>query len=209
MSFIAVPFMVNGYGWGVLTCDSLKPGAFTVLHSHLLHDFASEVSAVVELHLSATASEPENPWNNFKKDSQDLINALGAKTIALMRLTPANYQETERAIGMSNTIDMAEQLFRLFQQSLPPHFPMVRLPNGEVVIMLDRMMTSFYESKLTAVTRHVQFKGHSLQYRISSQSLPSSTTRHDGVNMATKAELNPGSGVVESNPQMQRKSVGW
>jgi hypothetical protein len=199
MSFIAVPFSVGKYGWGVLTCDSLKPNAFTVLHSHLLHDFASELSSVVALHNSPASTVTEQPWNSFKQDSQALINALGAKTIALMRLAPSNYHEIERAVGMSNTIDMADQLFRLFQQSLPPHFPIVRLPNGEVVIMLDRMMSSFYESKLTAVMRHVHHKGLSLQYSVTSQSLiSSSATSAEGLNV----------GQAQQN-QPQKKIVGW
>jgi hypothetical protein len=192
MSFIGVPLPIAGHGLGVITCDSLKPGAFTVLHSHLLHDFATEVSSAVELHLSTAKSEPPHPWVAFKRDAQALITALGTKTISLMRLSPANYQEIERAVGMSNAIEMAEQLFRLFQQALPPHFPVVRLPNGEVVVMLDRMMTSFYESKLTAVMRHVQYKGHTLQYAISNQSLTesavaTSSSQHEPVMLQRRA----------------------
>jgi len=153
--------------YGVVACDSKKSYAFSKLQGRLLEDLASEINAVLALCVESKDEQTELSWDTFRSGAHALIQALGGNSIEVLRMAPSNYLELEQKVGMSAAVEMAEQLFRLFQQALPPHFPITHLPNGDIVVMLDKMMVPFYQNKLNALCSHVSREGSSLLYTFS------------------------------------------
>ena len=62
-------------------------------------------------------------------------------------------------------------MYRLIQQALPPQYPTLQLPNGDVVILLDNMTTAFYENKIRAIATHVLGAGADREIQFMRQSL--------------------------------------
>jgi hypothetical protein len=52
-------------------------------------------------------------------------------------------------------IQLADQFIRLTQQALPPHFPVVRIPNGDTLVAVDSMMSSFFQNKIQTLALHL------------------------------------------------------
>lgn len=162
-SFIGIPIRLNGGASsneqppvGVIACDSKKAFAFSKVQGKLLEDLAAEVAREVEL-IERVANEgsPGISWEVFSAQSEQLVHALGANAIEVLRIRQSNFAALEQALGTGQAIHLVEQTLRLVQQALPPHAPFIRLPNGEILLVVDNMMTSFYEGKIRAICGHV------------------------------------------------------
>jgi hypothetical protein len=164
-SFIGIPVpleFMNGHEnspVGVIACDSKKSYAFSKLQGKLLADLASEVSNTIRLTLFSEGGllkgGKELSWPAFIKKSKQLMEALGPDSIEIIRLKIQNFDQLEFDVGTEQSGVLVDQLFRLMQQALPPHFPMMRLPNGDVVLAVDNMMTSYFENKIRSLSEHL------------------------------------------------------
>ena len=160
-SFIGVPVSLDlpnlkVSGAGVIACDSKKSFAFSKLQTKLLENLAAEVSNTIDLLLSySSQSSSDIAWQTFLRRSEDLSAALGHSSVDIVRMRLANFDYLESILGTSGALALSEQTYRLFQQALPPHFPISRLVNGDIVVCLDSMMTSFYENKFRAICDHI------------------------------------------------------
>jgi hypothetical protein len=162
-SFIGIPIRLDGVASGseeplvgVVACDSKKAFAFSKVQGKLLEDLAAEIARQAEL---ADRCERQGSyaisWEAFLLRGEELVQALGGSAIEVLRVRQTNFSGMERALGLAQTIQTVEQTVRLIQQALPPHFPLFRLPCGEMLIVVDNMMTSFYEGKIRAICGHV------------------------------------------------------
>lgn len=182
-SFIGIPicFASNSEKaalTGVIACDSKKAFAFSKLQGKLLEEFALEVTRLVNLSLEQTRSAgQEHSWDVFIERSHQLADALGMNSIEVLRLRAKNYDDIEREVGSAHAIEVAQQVERLIQQALPPHFPLLKLPNGDLIITLDNMMTSFYETKIGAVCKHVSSGSTRLEFDFTKRSWKDKHTR--------------------------------
>lgn len=167
-SFIGIPIRLDDtYGMlassgaeqehltGVLACDSKKSFAFSKLQGKLLEDLAREVSSTVGLLVEQQGrAHPDVAWHSFLRRASELSRSVGIQSLEVTRIVPTNFHALERSSGTSAALTAVEQVYRIVQQILPPHFPCVRLANGDIVIALDNMMISFYESRIRAVSAH-------------------------------------------------------
>lgn len=160
-SFIGIPIFTSGSQnteealVGVVACDSKKSFAFSKLQGKLLEDLACEISS----HLHMVGLLQENglhklSWQSFFNRSNELLNGLGRDSIEVVRMNIKNYQMIEQNLGTARTLPLLDQLFRLIEQALPPHFPCIRLPNGDLLMVVDNMMTSFLENKIQAICEY-------------------------------------------------------
>jgi len=162
-SFIGIPIRLHGVAAsgdqppvGVVACDSKKAFAFSKVQGKLLEDLSAEIAREVELvERSAAGGSAVVPWEIFFAQSEQLAQALGPNAVEVLRVRPTNFGVLERSLGTGQAMQLVEQTIRLVQQALPPHFPFVRLPNGELLLVVDNMMTSFYEGKIRAICGHV------------------------------------------------------
>lgn len=160
-SFIGVPIRFtrrfDQREVGVLASDSRKSFAFSKIQIKWLEELAFEVARITELcsqahspQISSTGSVKE-----FLRKSLALAEVLGVEHIEILRLSPTNIAELEQVLGPNACYELLEQVSRLIQQCLPPHYACTRLASGDFVLALDSMMSSFYESKIMGVVRHV------------------------------------------------------
>lgn len=163
-SFIGIPIpLEKGFAEagrsassGVIACDSKKSYAFSKLQGKLLEGLAAEVSNTVRLTLLCLSRQGNDAsWQAFLKRAQAVIGALGKNSVDVLRVHPDNFDALERELGTGVCITLLEQICRLIQQALPPHCPAHRLPNGDIIIVLDNMMSAFYRNKIEAFARHV------------------------------------------------------
>ena len=178
-SFIGIPisvaFMPEGESGGlsgVIACDSKKSFAFSKIQGKLLEDLSGEISSSVRLLLLALRTVSfEASWREFLSRGEELMQALGAQSVQVLRLKVANFGVAESKLGTGRAIDLFEQVYRLAQQAIPPHLPSFKLPNGDLVFVVDTMMTNFYENKIRAICNHVVVDGVRLSFSFARGSL--------------------------------------
>lgn len=158
-SFIATPINLPSSlaaENGVIACDSKKTYAFSRVQGKLIDDLSKEISNTIELLIARQQSgQPAVIWNNFAAKANEIRNSLGESSIEILRISLSNAGRLELALGTGDFVLLTEQLFRLTQQALPPHIPLIRLANGDIVACLDSMMSSFYESRLRALSERL------------------------------------------------------
>jgi len=164
-SFIGIPIPLSvagrgesesGISVGVVACDSKKAFAFSKVQGKLLEDLAREIARHVDLAMVCEArSSFEVSWDTFLARGEQLLAALGVGSVDVVRLRPVNAAALERSLGLGEAIAVFERTARLVEQALPPHAPLVRLPSGEMLFVVDNMMSSFYEGKIRAICGHV------------------------------------------------------
>jgi hypothetical protein len=141
---------------GVLMCDSRKAFAFTKPQMKHLEELATLISRLLFWTLfKKETTSTENSWDSFLTKTTQLSEAIGHDSIELVRISLDSFAELETAHGISGAVHQSEQFVRLIQQALPPHFPLVRLPNGDILVALDNMMTAFFQNKIRTLANHL------------------------------------------------------
>lgn len=149
---------------GVVACDSKKAFAFSKLQGKLLEEFALQVAQTLNLYTALLENkEPQQNWIGFLERAHQLAEALSMESIEILRLRFPSATTLEAQFGTTRLCEIFEQVERLIQQALPPHFPLMRLPSGDILLVVDNMMTSFYEAKISAICNHVASTRGSLQ----------------------------------------------
>jgi hypothetical protein len=162
-SLVAVPIFLTPPGsatrlptCGVLMCDSLNAQAFPNSHVKLLEQVASLAGRLVYWAHSATqVMHVEASWDLFKSKTAELGEAIGHASVEILRLTVETFSELQSTSGISVAVQLSEQFSRLAQQALPPHFPLVKLPNGDTLVAVDNMMSAFFQQKLHSLAAHL------------------------------------------------------
>ena len=192
-SVLAVPFQLPNSSAdssslsGVLMCDSRKAFAFTKIQIKHLEEIAALTSRLLFWGLrSKTPTTPDGSWDTFQNKTDQLGEAIGYDSIELVRITPESFSALEDAHGISLSIQKMEQFMRLTQQALPPHFPLVRLPNGEILIAVDNMMATFFQNKIRTLANHLSEPAKPFAIRVQSHSAKSVRGREFNVDTILK-----------------------
>ena len=170
-SFIGIPIPLeasnrSGEMCGVLGCDSKKAYAFSKLQSKLLQDLSIEIAHTIHLtRLIPYHNHNDDSWSSFLTKGQAVVEALGAGAAQILRAALINFSSLENSIGTGACVDLLDQVYRLIQQVLPPHFPCFCLPSGDVLIIVDNMMSAYYENKITAIASRITHKGERIQFK--------------------------------------------
>lgn len=150
---------------GVIACDSKKSFAFSKLQGKLLEDLAREVANTVALHQRTQETTARQPtWDAFLESACTLGHSLGVLSLEIMRIRQIGFENLEMTIGTMKAIDLTRQAHRLIQQALPPLYPSLVLPNGDMVIALDTMMSSLIENKVRALCGHLSGDGAAIEF---------------------------------------------
>jgi hypothetical protein len=142
--------------YGVLMCDTTRSLSFTKQQIKHLEDLTTEISRLLFWALcKKERASAGGSWGSFVARVEDLGAAIGNKSIEFLRLTSTSFSEIERVAGVSEAVRHSEQFLRLIEQTLPPHFPVIRLPQGDIIIALDNMMSGFFQNKIqTLIEQH-------------------------------------------------------
>lgn len=179
-SFIGVPILLDGLSksgsisaCGALVCDSKKTYAFSKLHGKMLEELAAQITSTVMLAEALLARRgADNSWDGFLSQAHQLSEALGLTSLDVLRLRLSGYAALESEIGTQAAARLTEQVTRLVQQSLPPHFPIYKAPNGDIIVVVDNMMTAFFENKIRAVCERVRFGEYQVNFEFVRCSMP-------------------------------------
>jgi len=124
---------------------------FRELDKEILLGIARHLSTVLLLwrdyRRSADASK-RSSWELFLSQVRELQYALGSDALEVARMSKSSYKKFEDELGLSEAVIITEQFERLVAQSFPPQFPLFRLPDGDLLIVFDKMMKTFLENKL-------------------------------------------------------------
>lgn len=141
---------------GVLMCDSLKNDAFSGPIIKMLEKIATLCGRLIAWSGRANRSDHiESSWEVFKQKTFQLGSAIGSDSVDLLKIRINSFQELETSAGVSEAIKQSEQFLRLVQQALPPHFPITRIPSGEIIVSVDNMMSTFFQQKLQNLASHL------------------------------------------------------
>lgn len=142
---------------GVLLCDSLHANAFSNSDINFLEQIARQCQRLVFwAGYAASVNQLESSWDLFKQKVGQLGGAIGPESIDLLKLRIESFQDVADSSGLSEAVKCSEQFVRLVQQALPPHFPIVRIPSGEIVIAVDNMMSTFFQQKVHNLAMHTK-----------------------------------------------------
>lgn len=145
---------------GVLAADSKKAFAFSKLQGKLLEELSEQASSLIVVAVSAIRAQQETiSLESFFEKADRYVAALGVDSVEALRISPANLGALERSLGIAKVDSMMKQLYRLFEQSLPPQTPVYIGPSGDLLCLVDNMMSSYFEGKAQALAEHVSGGG--------------------------------------------------
>lgn len=149
---------------GVLACDSRKSFAFSKIQGKLLENLSDEISNTIYLLCSSNQNDKSsNCWHSFLNETLNFVSSLGTSSSEIIRIELRNVSKLESKLGTKHTCTLIDQLYRLIIQSLPPHFPFIKLATGDSIITSDNMMTAYIENKILAIAEHLKLLGSGLE----------------------------------------------
>lgn len=191
---------------GVLMCDSRKAYSFSKPQIKVLEDIALQVSRLLFWAIfKREATSVESSWESFRLKLHQLGDAIGAESAEILRVSVETFSQVEQQHGLSAAVHQSEQFVRLAQQALPPHFPLARLPNGDILIALDNMMSSFFQHKLRTLANHVSTE--SRPFSIAVLSYPTRPLRGHSIDLDLVLQQRPVA-VKSSSKSLPAKVIG-
>jgi hypothetical protein len=171
-SFIGIPIAIGEPDFagktehtGVIACDSKKSFAFSKVQGKLLEDLAREVANTISLHQRTALVATQQPcWDIFLESACALGHSLGVLSLEILRIHQNDFENLERAVGTMKAIELTRQAQRLIQQALPPLYPSLLLPNGDIIVALDTMMSTLIENKIRAVCQHLSAENYTIEF---------------------------------------------
>lgn len=156
LAAVPIPLPIETPGgsdlFGVLMCDSRTSASFSRTHIKHLEELALLTSRLIFWGLMRRDSASgESAWRSFTHRAAQLSDAIGIDSVEVLRISIENFPQLEARLGTTRAIEAAEQFARLIQQALPPHFPVTRIPSGEILVALDNMMSSFFQQKFRSL----------------------------------------------------------
>jgi hypothetical protein len=152
---------------GVLMCDSTQVDGFTNSQVKILEQFASTIQKLLSWAQKAGhGAQVETSWELFKQKTTELGDAIGHGSVEILRIRLDTLRTLESVGGISLAVQLSEQFVRLAQQAVPPHFPCIRLPDGDVALAVDDMMSGFFQQKLQTLANHLSASDKPLQISI-------------------------------------------
>lgn len=203
-SFLAVPIPCNfvlddeqlKQTCGVIACDSKKSFSFSKLQCKLLEDLAYEISNSVRLTLLSSEKEDDKySWDEFVKIGNNLLSELGRSSVDVLRVHLENFNDLEMNLGTRTACNMVNKIYQLIRQSLPENFPSFQMPNGDFVLIMDNMMSVFYQNKIEALAKHVMVNNYVASFKYLRQSFSNKQNRLkrlEEVVLATNSSLDFG-----------------
>lgn len=166
-SIVAFPVLLSGAhtARGVIAFDSLKSHAFGKRHLVTLRDLALEIAETLNTNVRAQLALRPSSWESFLKRGERLLEALGGDGVEMIRVHITNDAETSSRLGRELWEESKERFLRLVEQTLPPHFPICRLHDGDIAILVDNLMSSFFKKKIEAVAAKTPEPGHCFKIR--------------------------------------------
>jgi hypothetical protein len=150
-----------------LVCDSKKSYSFSKLQVKHLEDLSAEISRLLFWAFTKkSAAVAESSWEAFLARTERLAGAIGLESIELLRVELLSYPGLEAALGTTMAVQRCDQFVRLVQQAIPPHFPLTKLPGGDLIIAVDNMMSSFFQNKIRNLADHLSDKHHAFAIEI-------------------------------------------
>lgn len=150
------PRHTNKEHLAVFLVDSKKSFAFSKLQEKHIISLSDQIAESVSLQLASLTTEQENTWQKFLQDATATVHSLGRQSTSIIRLRITNFSELEHQEGITQCVEHSTQFFRLVQQSLPEKFARFQLHNGDLLIVVDNMMTSFYQNRIKALADHIK-----------------------------------------------------
>lgn len=129
---------------------------YTSREEEILAGLARHISSVLALWRDTQEhmeSDKRSSWEHFLGQVRELRSALGDGSLEVIRMRSSNFAAIEKQVGTADAVAIVEQFERLVAQALPPQFPLFRLPDGDLLIVFDKMMRSFFEAKLNELNR--------------------------------------------------------
>ena len=156
-SILALPIMIDEYNdvIGVIFCDSTDTFAFSKKQCIILNELTSQIINIYKLYNESQTINKKLDWNSFIKKSNEMIATLKPSCVDILRIKLTNLEEIEAHLGTGKTISIIEIIEKLIAQSIPPESTMFRLPSGDIVVILDNMMTGHIENKILAIVRRI------------------------------------------------------
>ncbi len=156
-SLLAVPLRVEtenfGRVQGIVFCDSKKSFSFSKLHQKLLNDLTREIANTTELHLQKENSKSEHcyNWDEFYTEALRLQDHIGMSSLELIRIQFSNLHELQKNSLLPDFFERTQSLQRLIRQSIPEAYPIITLPSGDVLVLVDRMFSSLLTGRISAI----------------------------------------------------------
>lgn len=172
-SVIALPInlKLKGYDWheetisGVLYCDSSEKNSFDQTTADILTKITKQVSKNVTLGLKVNSNIAKNlNFQEFYSRIEKLVERLGENSLQILRVKLDNSEEIEEKLGITEFVMMFQKMQRLIQQVLPPKYPVIHMPSGETLIVVDNMMGKYYENKIRIIAAHLNPDNYVLNY---------------------------------------------
>lgn len=165
-SFLGFPVPLKGFNGacGVAACDSKKSYAFSKLQEKLLEELALEIGAFTDLSLCNAPIARENSMREFLDRGIELIDRIGINAVEVLRVKFVNIEELEQSVGVRKVTELYSQAIKLIRQSIPPEIAFERLPSGDVLMIVDNMVSSFIENKIESLCQHILVNGHRLLF---------------------------------------------
>lgn len=158
-ALLAVPIECSGLdkssSHGAIVCDSLNPNGFSKKDIRSIEEIAVEVARIYRLSKSIKASNSViESLDTFNAKVNELSNAIGENSIDFVKikLPLLGFESIQQ---LSENIGTYSKFCRLISESLPPHFPVFKTPEGDLLIAVDNMMTTFFEGKIRALMQRL------------------------------------------------------
>jgi hypothetical protein len=89
-------------------------------------------------------------WREFSFGVEQLVSMLGREAVEILRIRVTNADSVLHKVGGAEWCRLFDSFTRGIRDILPPHYPVIVLPHGDLVAATDEALTGFFVAKISS-----------------------------------------------------------
>lgn len=151
-------------------CDAAVGTVFSPEKLKYLEDYLAYVSPCLSVSreeplIMRAAQEPAEslatylPPDEFSRNAQKLVQGMGQGKSELVRFVPKNMTVLEEELGVVAFVNLYEQTLKRIAQIFPKGTPLLKLPDGAILAIVDAMLVGLYSNRIKSICSLTQAEG--------------------------------------------------
>lgn len=94
--------------------------------------------------------------DDFSRSAQRITQGAGQGKCELVRFVPKNFVALEESLGVVAFVSLYEQTLKRISQIFPKGTPLLKLPDGAILALVDAMLVGLYSNRIKSICNLTQ-----------------------------------------------------
>jgi hypothetical protein len=164
-----IPCQLQNGSLAIYWCDAASGGNATAERLKYLEEYLMHVTPCLAVKPLKPSGVPQGNFSDseevlatylspddFSRNAQRITQGAGQGRCELVRFVPKNFVTLEESLGVVAFVSLYEQTLKRIAQIFPKGTPLLKLPDGAILALVDAMLVGLYSNRIKSICNLTQ-----------------------------------------------------